>query len=246
MALNLDLHREELANNDEFDSGLPIVICGHIGTETRGNSLPQRLSVNPKTGASLQAGIMSLSTLHAITEITEREQLLAGSGLGYPAEVQAQADKLGAFAAACAAFSDLGLAYALIGGLAVGIRSGIPRATLDVNFAIPTSAARTTLIERLSRQGFRLIGQFAHSLNFQHESGEPAQLAYDAVFDAMIARAELMTFGQLEIPVVTKEDLLTMKRRAASDPARRRSKSLRDQADIALLEGDLPEPHEGW
>jgi hypothetical protein len=37
-----------------------------------------------------------------------------------------------------------------------------------------------------------------------------------------------------------------MKRRAAADPGRRRSKALRDQADIALLEGDVPKPQEGW
>jgi hypothetical protein len=37
-----------------------------------------------------------------------------------------------------------------------------------------------------------------------------------------------------------------LKRRAAADPGRRRSKALRDQADIALLEGDVPEPQEGW
>ena len=189
---------------------------------------------------------MSVSIIHSIAEITRREQLLVGPGLGYRVGVQAQADKLGAIAAASAVFSEMGLAYALIGGLAVGIRSGIPRATLDVDFAIPTSVARTTLIERLTDRGFRLTGQFAHSINFQHESGEPVQLACDDAFDAMIERAELMTFGQLQIAVVTKADLLTMKRRAASDPARRRSKSLRDQADIALLEGDVPEPHEGW
>lgn len=37
-----------------------------------------------------------------------------------------------------------------------------------------------------------------------------------------------------------------MKRRAAADPTLRRSKALRDEADIALLEGDVPEPDEGW
>ncbi len=41
-------------------------------------------------------------------------------------------------------------------------------------------------------------------------------------------------------------DLIEMKRRAAADPGRRRSKALRDAADIALLEGDRPEPNEGW
>jgi hypothetical protein len=39
---------------------------------------------------------------------------------------------------------------------------------------------------------------------------------------------------------------ITMKRRAAADPARRRSKALRDQADIALLEGEVPDPDVGW
>ena len=43
------------------------------------------------------------------------------------------------------------------------------------------------------------------------------------------------------------EDLIAMKRMAAADPARRgRSKALRDQADIELLLGDLPDPDEGW
>jgi hypothetical protein len=62
----------------------------------------------------------------------------------------------------------------------------------------------------------------------------------------MIERAEAMSLGDLVLRVVTKEDLLRMKRRAAADPARRRSKALRDRADIALLEGDVPDPDEGW
>jgi hypothetical protein len=35
-------------------------------------------------------------------------------------------------------------------------------------------------------------------------------------------------------------------RRAAADPLRPKSKALRDQADIELLLGDLPDPDEGW
>jgi hypothetical protein len=46
--------------------------------------------------------------------------------------------------------------------------------------------------------------------------------------------------------VVTTEDLIAMKERAANDPARRRSKALRDLADAALLRGDVPDPEEGW
>jgi hypothetical protein len=45
---------------------------------------------------------------------------------------------------------------------------------------------------------------------------------------------------------VTRDDLVAMKERAAADPTRRKSKRLRDQADIALLLGDVPDPDEGW
>jgi hypothetical protein len=46
--------------------------------------------------------------------------------------------------------------------------------------------------------------------------------------------------------VVTTADLIAMKERAAADPARRRSKALRDRSDIELLRGDVPDPEEGW
>lgn len=172
--------------------------------------------------------------------------MLLASVSGYSAAVSELPDKLGAIASAARAFAAAGEAFALIGGLAVGVRSGIPRATLDVDFAILTTADRVRLIQVFVGAGFLLTGEFAHSINFRHESGEPVQLAFDAGFDGAIHRAELLEFGELSLPVVTTEDLIAMKRRAAADPARRRSKALRDQADIALLEGDIPEPDEGW
>jgi hypothetical protein len=155
-------------------------------------------------------------------------------------------DKLAALRAAFGALLSANVPHALIGGLAVGVRSGIPRATLDVNIAVESSANLDDLRERLVAAGFVFVGRFPHSLNFKHESGEPLQLAFDREFDAMVARAETLTLGDLVIPVVTTEDLIAMKRRSAADPARRRSKALRDQADVALLEGDVPDPDEGW
>lgn len=155
-------------------------------------------------------------------------------------------DKLGALAAATRIFDGSGVAYALIGGIAVGIRSGVPRATLDVDFAVPTTVDRAWLTEQFVLGGFVLKGGFAHSVNFEHESGEPVQIAFDPAFDAMIARAEPTTFGELVLRVVTREDLIAMKRRAAADPSRRRSKALRDAADVALLEEDAPDETEGW
>jgi hypothetical protein len=153
---------------------------------------------------------------------------------------------LGAIEAAAAVFAEQGVPYALIGGLAVGIRSGVPRATLDVDFAVSTKVDRAVLTARLEERGFVKTGVFPHSINFRHTSGEPVQLAFDAGFDPMIGRAETVLAGRVDLPVVTKGDLIAMKRRAAADPGRRRSKALRDQADIALLEGDVPEPNEGW
>lgn len=192
---------------------------------------------------------MSTDALHAIAFATQREQQISRhreGANGYDASINQLPDKLGALRAAIDALHTAKVPYALIGGLAVGIRSGVPRATLDVNMAIPSIAARNTLADAFARAGLELRGEFAHSVNFVHESGEPVQLAFDVAFDPMIARAETMDVGGLTIQVVTLEDLLAMKRRAAADPGRRSSKSLRDQADIALLEGDVPEPNEGW
>ncbi|HEX3343168.1 MAG TPA: nucleotidyl transferase AbiEii/AbiGii toxin family protein, partial [Polyangiaceae bacterium] len=184
--------------------------------------------------------------LQAIAAVTAREQAFARARAGYPGDVTATPDKLGAIDAAAAAFREAGIAYALIGGVAVGLRSGVPRATLDVDFAIPTTADREATTTALAAHGFRRTGVFAHRMNYVHGSGEPLQVAFDPAFDPMIARAERMPFGAEGVFVVTREDLLAMKRRAAADPARRRSKALRDQADIALLEGDVPDPDEGW
>jgi hypothetical protein len=187
-----------------------------------------------------------VDVLRAIAAVTSREQALVAGRARYADGVTGAPDKIGTIDAAATAFREAGVAYALIGGVAVGIRSGVPRATLDVDFAIPTTTDRDAASAALATHGFRRTGLFAHSMNFVHTSGEPLQLAFDPAFDPMIARAEAVTFGALELFVVTREDLIAMKRLAAADPARRRSKALRDQADIALLEGDVPGPDEGW
>jgi hypothetical protein len=136
--------------------------------------------------------------------------------------------------------------HALVGGVAVGIRSGVPRATLDTDFAVHSTLAPAVVIGALTSAGLTLKGQFAHSINFRHRSGEPVQLVFDPAFDAMIDRAEPIVVASISVPVVTKSDLLAMKQRAAADPARRRSQALRDAADVELLRGDVPDPDEGW
>lgn len=160
--------------------------------------------------------------------------------------MESSADKAAALRDAPRTLDALGAPHALVGGVAVGLRSGVARATMDTNLAVSSSVARAALIEALVRAGFVLRGEFTHSVNFRHASGEPVQVVCDPGFDAMIARAEAIDVGGLVVRVVTTPDLIAMKERAAADPARRRSKALRDRADVALLRGDVPDPDEGW
>lgn len=155
-------------------------------------------------------------------------------------------DKLAALEAAEAVFTQTGAPYALIGGLAVGLRSGVARATLDSDFAVSTSVDRSWLCGRFVAAGFQLKGRFPHTLHLLHSSGEPVRLAFHPDFDPMVERAERLLLGDVELRVVTKEDLLAMKRRAAQAPDRGRSKALRDQSDVALLEGDYRGEADGW
>jgi hypothetical protein len=156
-------------------------------------------------------------------------------------------EKLAALDAAEAVFTHNAVHYALIGGLAVGLRTGAPRATIDSDFAIPMSVDRNWLCERLAAVGFQVKGRFRHTVHLLHGSGESVILVFDAQFDPMIERAEPLQFGGIELRVVTTADLLAMKRRAAADPERPRSKALRDQADIVMLEGETPpDSTQGW
>lgn len=160
--------------------------------------------------------------------------------------MQPEPDQLAALIDTARALEAAGVRYALIGGLAVGIHAGIPRATVDVDLAAQAGAGRDGAVKALERAGLEKTGEFEHSVNFRHATGEPVQLAFDPEFDAMIERAESIDVAGTAIAVVRKEDLIAMKQRAAADPSRRKSKRLRDQADIELLLGDVPDPDEGW
>ena len=155
-------------------------------------------------------------------------------------------DKVAALLDTARALDTLGAPYALIGGVAVGIHSGVPRATADTDIAVVSTADRDTIKQALTSVGFRFTGAYRHSLNFRHPSGEPVQLVFDAAFDPMIERAERLEVADMSVRIICKADLIDMKERAAADPTRRRSKALRDQADVELLRGDVPEPDEGW
>lgn len=160
--------------------------------------------------------------------------------------MEAAPDKVAALLDTARALAAIGAPYALVGGVAVGIHSGVPRATADTDIAVLSTIDRGAVCRALTESGFRPAGEFQHSVNFRHPSGEPVQLVFDAAFDPMIQRAERFEVAAFSVCIVRKADLITMKERAGADPVRRRSKALRDQADVELLRGDIPDPDEGW
>jgi predicted nucleotidyltransferase len=164
-----------------------------------------------------------------IAAATARDRALIAARRG---EVMEQGDQLAALLDLARALTDANIPYALIGGIAVGVHADFPRATNDVDVAV-TTARRPQVVEALTRPGFVVTGEFEHSINFRHASGEPVQVSFDDVFDSMIGRAETVEIGGTPIRIVTKEDLIA-------------SKALQDQVDIELLRGDVPGPDEGW
>jgi len=186
------------------------------------------------------------SIVAAIAKLTARERaVIAAAGTARDPMNEA-ADKLQALLDVCRALESISAPHALVGGVAVGVRSGVPRATMDTDVAVDSGVSRPALTKALEAHGFLLKGEFAHSVNFRHRAGEPVQIVIDPPFDAMIERASVVDVQGTSVRVVTTEDLIAMKERAAADPARRPSKALRDRADLALLRGDVPDPDEGW
>jgi hypothetical protein len=182
-------------------------------------------------------------TLALSSALTARERWLLSDG-GRTA--MDEGDQVTALQEAVAALTASGVACALIGGLAVGVRAGIPRATMDVDLAVSSVVPRERVTEALTRAGFEPRGEHARSVNFRHRSGEPLQVAFDSSLDPIVERAEPVRVGEVDVPVAQRADLIAMKERAAADPARRRSKALRDLADVELLRGDVPDDDEGW
>ena len=75
---------------------------------------------------------MDTSALKTIAWITARERLLIASSRG--ATVEKSPDKVAALADVARALDRLGAPYAVVGGVAVGIRSGVPRATRSMSW----------------------------------------------------------------------------------------------------------------
>jgi hypothetical protein len=130
---------------------------------------------------------------------------------------------------------EAGVAYAIIGGVAVQIHLTDPRTTLDIDIAV----ADRLPTDRLIAAGCTPRGQFQHSDNWTGPDGTPVQFTIDPALESAIARADTIERAGVRLRVIRRADLLHEKLRSGSDPARRRSKRLQDLGDAqALLEAD--------
>lgn len=133
--------------------------------------------------------------------------------------------------------------YAIIGGIALQVHQEEPRTTIDIEVAVATygQLPRT----QLEAAGFLLTGRFSHSENWIGPDNTPVQFTDDPALAEAIIRAEEIGLDDVRLRVLTRVDLLHEKLRAASDPARRRSKRLQDLADVqGLLEATPELEHE--
>ena len=96
---------------------------------------------------------MDASVLELISRLTTRERMLIASTRG-AAMVDEAPDKLAALVDAVRALDRLGAAHALVGGVAVGLRSGVPRATLDTDIAVRSTVTPSVIAEALTASIF--------------------------------------------------------------------------------------------
>jgi hypothetical protein len=88
---------------------------------------------------------MQPGALEMIARISARDQRLIASSRGVT--MDESPDKVRALADVDRALDRLGAACAVGGGVAGGIRSGVPRATLDTDVAVRSTVERDRVIE---------------------------------------------------------------------------------------------------
>jgi len=123
--------------------------------------------------------------------------------------------------------------YAIIGGVALQAHHPDPRTTLDIDVAVLSRDAIPR--EALTDAGFHAGGSFEHSENWVGADGTPVQFTDDpALADAVNSASEVDIEG-VALRVIGVVDLLHEKMRSGTDPARRRTKRLRDLLDVESL-----------
>jgi hypothetical protein len=135
-------------------------------------------------------------------------------------------------------FAAARLPYAIIRGIALQVHQAEPRTTLDIDVAVVTYGHIPRA--QLEAAGFIFHERFSHSENWVGPEGTPVQFTEDPPLADAIARADEVELDGARLRVLNRVDLLHEKLRAASDPARRRSKRLQDLADAQSLLESTP------
>lgn len=131
-----------------------------------------------------------------------------------------------------------GIRYCVVGGVGVNAYAEAV-ITLDLDIAVATDdieRVRTLLTERYRTE------TFAHSINASTPGSDlRVQVQTDPRYAAFVPRAVERDVLGLTLPVAAVEDILQGKLWALGDPSRRRSKRIKDHADIERLVEVFPE-----
>ena len=140
-------------------------------------------------------------------------------------------------ALAAGALAASGQLFCLIGGLAVNYYAE-PMVTLDADFAISSDAA---IAETFRTAGFT-VEAFPHSLNAALPGSRlRIQITVNSRYGDFPKRAIVGTVFGVSMPIACLPDLVQGKLWAATDPARRKTKRLKDRLDLARLAEAHPE-----
>jgi hypothetical protein len=125
-----------------------------------------------------------------------------------------------------------GIRYCVVGGQAVNAYAE-PVVSLDLDLAIAVDQMQQA--EKILAASF-CLERHPHSLNVSDPgSSLRVQIQTDPRYAAFVDRASPREILGLRLPVAPVEDVLQGKLWAATDPARRPSKRLKDLADLARL-----------
>jgi hypothetical protein len=131
------------------------------------------------------------------------------------------------------------IAWCVIGGVAVNHWAREPMVTQDVDFVVAAEEVQR-IVPLLEESGFR-CEKFDWSINFQGRSKIGIQLSTEAFYREFPARAVPADVHGILLRVASLKDTLLGKIKAWSEPERRRSKRIKDLADIARLVETHPE-----
>jgi len=131
-----------------------------------------------------------------------------------------------------ALLSENSIRYCVIGGQGVNAYAD-PLVSLDLDLVVAVDQLER--VEQLLRGAFK-VQQFPFSINAESPgSNLRVQIQTDPRYFEFVERAQPREVLGLTLPVAVIRDILRGKIWAATDPTRRRSKHLKDLADIARI-----------